>query len=385
MHSILFWFTAALLPFAHGAGVTGSALGAAHGVTGGGSASPVTPTTTAELVSYLTDSSPRVILITKTFDFRGTLGTTTATGCVPTSNTCGSSGQNAINANGWCGSAPATTVKYDNAGTTPIQVKSNKSIVGVGSAGVIIGRGLYLSGVSNIIIQNVHITNLNPSLIWGGDAITLVGTDLIWIDHCKFSLIGRQMLVTGYNAAGRLTISNNEFDGQTSWSATCNGQHYWTMLFYGAADYVTLSNNYIHHCSGRAPKVGGSSGDAITMHAVNNYFYNVAGHDFDIGVGAAVLLEGNYFKSVTTPLTAASASGGGSIFTTASGTESSCTAYLGRACVANALSSSGAMAGYGTTNFLATIKTKESGYVPAAMAASAVPAYVVAHAGIGKL
>lgn len=193
------------------------------------------------------------------------------------------------------------------------------------------------------------------------------------------------MLVTGYNAAGRLTISNNEFDGQTSWSATCNGQHYWTMLFYGAADYVTLANNYIHHCSGRAPKVGGSSGDAITMHAVNNYFYNVAGHDFDIGVGAAVLLEGNYFQSVTTPITAASSSAGGSIFTTASGTESSCTAYLGRACVANALSSSGAMAGYGTTAFLATIKTKESGYVPAAIAASSVPAYVVAHAGIGKL
>ncbi|KAK8909829.1 hypothetical protein QC760_002516 [Botrytis cinerea] len=183
MHSLLFWLTAALLPFAHGAGVTGSASGAAHGVTGGGSASPVTPSTTAELISYLTDSSPRVILITKTFDFRGTLGTTTATGCVPTSNTCGSSGQNAINANGW----------------------------------------------------------------------------------------------------------------------------------------------------------------------------------------------------------SASSSAGGSIFTTASGTESSCTAYLGRACVANALSSSGAMAGYGTTAFLATIKTKESGYVPAAIAASSVPAYVVAHAGIGKL
>ncbi|KAA8573102.1 hypothetical protein EYC84_003628 [Monilinia fructicola] len=383
MHSLFFWAFAALLPLANGAGVTGSASGAAHGVTGGGSASPVTPTTTAELVSYLTDSSARVILITKTFDFRGTLGTTTATGCVPTSNTCGSSGQNAINANGWCGSAPSTTVTYDNAGTTPIYVKSNKSIVGVGSAGVIIGRGFYLTGVSNVIIQNIHITNLNPSLIWGGDAIQLVGTDLIWIDHCKFSLIGRQMLVTGYNAAGRLTISNNEFDGQTSWSATCNGQHYWTMLFYGSADYVTLSNNYIHHVSGRAPKVGGSG--TIFMHAVNNYFYNVAGHDFDVGAGGSTLIEGNYFQSVTTPITSASATAGGSIFDTVSGTESTCTTYLGRACVVNVLASSGAMAGYGTTGFLSTIQSKESGHVPAAIAASSVPSYVVANAGIGKL
>ncbi|ESZ96098.1 hypothetical protein SBOR_3575 [Sclerotinia borealis F-4128] len=383
MHSLLVWAAAVLLPLAYGAGVTGSASGAAHGVSGGGSSSPVTPTTTAQLISYLTDSSARVILITKTFDFRGTLGTTTATGCVPTSNTCGSKGQNAINANGWCGTAPATSVKYDLAGTTPIYVKSNKSIVGVGSAGVIIGRGLYLKGVTNVIIQNVHITNLNPSLIWGGDAITLVGTDLVWIDHCKISLIGRQMIVTGYDAAGRLTISNNELDGKTSWSSSCNGEHYWTMLFYGAADYVTLSNNYIHHCSGRAPKVGGSG--TITMHAVNNYFYNIGGHDFDVGAGGAVLLEGNYFQSVTSPITAASATAGGSIFNTYAGTESTCTAYLGRACVANALTSSGVWRGYGTSNFLTTIQAKESGHVPTAMAASLVPTYVVAHAGIGKL
>ena len=36
---------------------------------------------------------------------------------------------------------------------------SNKSIVGVGSSGVIMGRGLQLSGgISNVIIQNILIT-----------------------------------------------------------------------------------------------------------------------------------------------------------------------------------------------------------------------------------
>ena len=206
---------------------------------------------------------------------------------------------------------------------------------------------------------------------------------MIWIDHCEFSLIGRQMIVTGYDAAGRLTISNNEFNGVTSWSSTCNGEHYWTMLFYGAADYVTLSRNYIHHVSGRAPKVGGYG--AITMHAVNNYFYNVGGHDFDIGVGGAVLIEGNYFQSVTTPITAASATAGGSIFDVASGTTGTCTSYLGRACVENTLASSGTFNGYATTGFFSTIQSKEGGYVPAAIAASSVPSYVVANAGIGKL
>jgi pectin lyase len=47
--------------------VYGAAEGFAKGVTGGGSATPVYPTTNAELVSYLGDSSARVIVLTKTY------------------------------------------------------------------------------------------------------------------------------------------------------------------------------------------------------------------------------------------------------------------------------------------------------------------------------
>lgn len=47
-------------------GVSGAAEGFAKGVTGGGSATAVYPSTTAELVSYLGDSTARVIVLTKT-------------------------------------------------------------------------------------------------------------------------------------------------------------------------------------------------------------------------------------------------------------------------------------------------------------------------------
>lgn len=47
--------------------VNGAAEGFAEGVTGGGSATPVYPSTTAELVSYLSDSEARVIVLTKTY------------------------------------------------------------------------------------------------------------------------------------------------------------------------------------------------------------------------------------------------------------------------------------------------------------------------------
>jgi len=53
----------------------------------------------------------------------------------------------------------ATTIIWDKAGATPLVVGSNKSIVGVGIKGIIIGKGLRLPATTtNVIIQNIHIT-----------------------------------------------------------------------------------------------------------------------------------------------------------------------------------------------------------------------------------
>lgn len=184
-------------------GVSGTALGFATGTTGGGDATAAAPSDITELTEWLTDSTPRVILIDKEFNYLESQGKCTdCKCCIPSSNTCGSSGQNAIDNSDWCGDYPTTTCTYDKAAIEGINVASNKSIVGVGSAGVIRGKGLRMeNGVSNVIIQNIHITELNPQYIWGGDAITLDGTDQIWIDHVKISLIGRQMFVAGYKAS----------------------------------------------------------------------------------------------------------------------------------------------------------------------------------------
>jgi pectin lyase len=184
------------------AGVSGSAIGFASGTTGGGSAAAAAPSDIAQLTAWLSDSTPRVILIDKEFNYLTSEGKCTdCKCCIPESNTCGSAGQNAIDNSDWCGSYPTTTCTYDKAGLEGLTVASNKSIVGVGSAGVIRGKGLQMkNGVSNVIIQNIHITELNPQFIWGGDAISLSGTDKIWIDHVKVSLVGRQMFVSGYES-----------------------------------------------------------------------------------------------------------------------------------------------------------------------------------------
>ncbi|KAF2225345.1 pectin lyase 1 precursor [Elsinoe ampelina] len=359
--------------------VVGAAEGFAKGVVGGGSASVVTPTTNAQLASYLKDATARTIVLTKTFDFTGTEGKTAGTGCAPFGTKSGC--QVAINKDKWCDNyqpnAPKVSVTYDNAGLTPLTVASKKTIIGVGSSGVIKGKGLSLaSGATNVIIQNIHITNLNPHAVWGGDAITLNGADLVWIDHVKTSLIARQHIVLGYKASNRVTISNSEIDGSTPYSATCNGQHYWGMYFTGSNDMITLKGNLIHHISGRAPKVAGST----LLHVVNNYFHTSAGHAFEVGAGSNIVVEGNAFQNVQTCMEANPA---GNIFTSPSTSANAvCTASLGRACQLNAYGGSSAFTGTSSTSFIANFKGKN---IASAAAASGVVASVTKNAGFGKI
>jgi hypothetical protein len=81
------------------------------------------------------------------------------------------------------------------------------------------------------------------------------------------------MIVSGWGTAGHVTISDNEFDGRTTWSAGCNGKHYWTMLLIGLSDFYTLSGNWFHDLSGRAPHFGTDyTSSQIVVHAINNYF-----------------------------------------------------------------------------------------------------------------
>lgn len=245
----------------------GSAKGFAKGVTGGGTATPVYPTTTAQLISYLGDDEARVIIIDGTYDFTGTEGTTTGKACTPwgTASAC----QVAIDKDSWCENyepkAATTTVTYDNAGVLGITVGSNKSLVGKNSA-TLKGKGIRIVEASNVIIQNIAITDINPRFVWGGDAVTLDKTDLVWIDHVTVSFpaasrtlaamltrtsqtsqIGRQHLVLGTEASGRVTISNCFFDGDATYSATCDGYHYWGQYFDGSSVRLQPPPPPLHH------------------------------------------------------------------------------------------------------------------------------------------
>lgn len=160
--------------------VKGTAYGFASGVTGGADGEVSTPTSASELADLLSDDTARVIDLTQTFDFTGT--TKTASGCSPwgTEAAC----QQALDAaSDWCGreqpDAPSVSnLEYDTAALDALKVGSNKSIISSNGKGVLKGKGLSLtSAAKNIIIQGITITDLNPGLVWGGDALELDGND----------------------------------------------------------------------------------------------------------------------------------------------------------------------------------------------------------------
>lgn len=170
--------------------VSGKPEGYGSKATGGAAGETVTPTSTEELENYLTSSDPYTVVLSQTFDFRETEGTASETGCAPygTDSAC----QIAINKDDWCtnyqSDAPSADVSYDKAALNPIQVKSDKTIIGDGQNGVLLGKGLRLAGgVDNVIIQNIAISELNPQYVWGGDAITLDGSSNVWVDHVTVS------------------------------------------------------------------------------------------------------------------------------------------------------------------------------------------------------
>jgi pectin lyase len=61
----------------------GTPFGLAAGTTGGGNAKPATPSSIAELTNWLSDSTARVIVLDKVYDFTNSEGTVTGKGCKP--------------------------------------------------------------------------------------------------------------------------------------------------------------------------------------------------------------------------------------------------------------------------------------------------------------
>ncbi|PBP17494.1 hypothetical protein BUE80_DR011736, partial [Diplocarpon rosae] len=385
--------------------VSGSPPGFASGTTGGGAASPVYPSSIAQLTTYLTSSSPQVIVLSGTYDFAGSEGTVTKTACHAYSCTPAQGGQALLNTLNGCASSLALyEVNIDQAAFRPIWVGSDKTIIGTHGA-TIKGKGFRLSGVSNIIFQNLHVTELNPAYVWGGDAFALTDTSKVWIDHVTTSRLGRQHYSFGQGPSTGITISHSFIDGYTPYSATCDQRTYWGFELVGSADSITFIENHVYFLSGRGPALSGNT----LWHAVNNVWvgleipaysaleilrcphsrhFSVAnilnplprsssgGHLIEGTDNATGVYEGNYFQNcptiVGTPLPNVR------LFTSVAADVGQCASRLGRNCVPNLAVNSSAF-GFSNVDALASFAGKSN--IPPVQTGAWTRDNVVANAG----
>jgi pectin lyase len=375
--------------------------GFAMGVVGGGDVAPETPASIGELKTLLcdrtdagggcVDDTPRVIRLDRSFDFTGSEGAAVETGCIVRQCPPGMASELALDVATFCDGRAAARVGYDRAGRTPLLVGSNKTLIGTGRAGAIRGKGLAVKGgVHNVIIRNITIADINPQVVWGGDALTIDGADGVWVDHNVFVNIGRQMVVTGFGAATHVTLSNNLFDGRTRYAAYCDKHHYWVMLFLGAQNTITVARNWIRDTSGRGPHAGGMRDAAVDVHLVNNYFQDVSaeGAANPLTPRSHLLMEGNFFAAVSHPVFR-HGSDIGHVFapfaTLPAGPAELCRKYLGRNCVANAQRDSGADPPALDIAAIAPFAAQDSSHLIVPMAAAEVPIRIPRDAGVGHI
>ncbi|GLQ91633.1 hypothetical protein [Dyella acidisoli] len=374
--------------------------GFGHDTTGGANGEVVTVTTPAQLQNALcgslnaeglcADDTPRTIVISGTIDFRGAEGTTSGLGCDPYPNK--TEALVLLNSSDThCNGFTTSQIPYDKVGNDPLLVGSNKTVTSTDGKAVIEGRGLRLVDVQNVVISNLTIQDINPSVIFAGDAITLDGVDNVWIDHNKFFMIGRQMIAAGFGAVTHVTVSWNDFDGSTPYAAYGDGDHYWNMLFESSDQSVTIVNNWVHHFAGRAPIItaNGSTGHGV-FQIVNNYFQDgsVYGHGLNAYNGIDVLVEANFYDQVPMPiLKNANPDQVGSVFGLTSGPHSAqvpCLQILKRNCGTNAIVGTSNIGGF-DQDVNALQAFKGSPYLVHPYKASQVRTFVPAGAGPGHI
>jgi pectate lyase len=265
--------------------------------TGGGTTAPVTVSTCSALTSALQSTTPSVVRIAAgaTIDCRTAIRSQSACAIsCPSHQDPGKTYYRVPVGEQSCKELGSSTeTRYSRArNETTIQVKSNKTLVGMDANAKIVGASLNLSGAKNVIVRNLAIENINPGLIEAGDGITVNNSSHIWIDHVRFSLIsdGHVDIQNSKN----VTLSWNRFDGVNP--AVCGNQHHYTNAVTNSQ--VTLHHNFWNKASGRNPKLDGA---ATRAHLYNNYWLDITYFAINANNGAQGKIEGNFFANSTRP------------------------------------------------------------------------------------
>ncbi|MFI5933831.1 RICIN domain-containing protein [Actinoplanes sp. NPDC051494] len=228
-----------------------TADGFAQGTTGGAGGTTVTVTTYADLLRYATAAEAYVIRVN--------------------------------------GTITVPTYGYE------LPVRSDKTIVGVGTTGRIRNGGFFLgTGIRNIIIRNLTIGDTAVASDdpddkdFDYDGIQMDTADHVWIDHNTFTNIN-DGYIDSRKDTNYVTVSWNRM-----------GDHNKTFGIGWTENVVarmTIHHNWIYNSNQRNP----SADNLLYAHLYNNYLQNVTSYGNYARGASKMVLENSYFEKVTNP------------------------------------------------------------------------------------
>lgn len=241
--------TALVLPQPAGAAET-APVGFGAGTTGGGGATAVTVTTLAAFKTAVTGDTAKVVKVSGLISLSG-----------------------------------------------QVDIGSNTTVLGVGSASGFTGGGLRLKKVTNVVVRNLNISKpVAPA-----DGITVQASTKVWIDHNAFSSDRDHDkdyydgLLDITHASDYVTVSWNTFKdhfkgslvGHSDSNASEDTGHL----------RVTYHHNWFNNVNSRIPSLRFGTG-----HVYDNY---VVGADTAVHsrMGAQMLVENNVFRSTAVAVT----------------------------------------------------------------------------------
>ncbi|KAJ5574424.1 hypothetical protein N7450_008323 [Penicillium hetheringtonii] len=177
------------------------------------------------------------------------------------------------------------------------RVGSNTSIIGKDSNAILSGFGVLVKEASNVIIRNLGVEKV---LADNGDAIGIQKSNNVWVDHCDVSSDRDHDkdyydgLIDITHAADYVTVSNTFIHDH--WKASLIGHSDSN----GDEDkghlHVTLNNNYWYNINSRGPSFRFGTG-----HVYNSYYLDVS-DGINTRQGAQLLVESNTFSGSKKPL-----------------------------------------------------------------------------------
>jgi len=178
-----------------------------------------------------------------------------------------------------------------------VQPASDKTILGAGTDATLIGN-LNINQATNVIVQNLHLTN--PGGVGDGDGITIEESSHVWIDHCTF-----------FDCSdGELDITHGSDFVTVSWCkfyyTVQTGHNFVTLVGHSdnnAAEDAGKLHVTFHHnwwstlCHERMPRVRFGR-----VHVFNNYA-NCSGNNYCVraSIESEVLVENNFYDGIDTP------------------------------------------------------------------------------------